>query len=138
MELSEEKMSTMSGAAIIADLLQDCPPTKIVNTAFLRHGPRAKFISLATASASIYKLKAANVLRKLGHGNYTIDKDKCSEYYKDKKFNNAYTPTPKHKMPKREVPAITDINVINNLLDALVQAEPILMKYKRIIEAIDS
>lgn len=153
-DIPEERLKRMSGAHIVADMIRAAPATKIVNTKWLCDGTRGLYLSKTTAGGIIHKLKLAGILRSIGSGNYMINKDRTHAYYKNKKFYAPYKSrfitkddSTQTIEPVRSIlstddnaPVIdtSDVDIINNLLNALAQAEPILQKYKKIIEAVHS
>lgn len=122
-------------------LLMGFADNVIFNVSYVR-----KRIPAATSGGvgnMLSKLQHYGALTKLRRSEYKLNKEKLIAFGHKRNWKSTYTSSPRRVVvPRSKVKtssnAVTDIDVLGNLLDAMVKAEPVIKKYKVLAAAFDS
>ena len=147
---------TISGAALCYEKLDKASDDQIVSLPWLRKGISHKATEGAVYNV-LWKLKGLGILIPVPSAGatveYTIDRQKLNQYFDDftpfspyfqarkntnkvvRKIDNTLKSAAQRATPESN---IDDVEVIDNLLDAMAAAESVLNKIKRIAEAMHS
>ena len=146
----------ISGAAICYEKLDKADDDQIVNVPWLRRG-HGHHMSEGAAYNVTWVLKKYGALELINgtgvHARYKINRAKLNEYFdqykpyspyfkarREAKLDSSFQAYKLKTAAKVATPEsnIDDVEVIDNLLDAMAAAESVLNKIKRIAEAMHS
>lgn len=130
-------MSNKSGAQKVYNHLARLQPGKgITYNRLLKALPA---LTGGTISGALYRFHVLGILAKSGGGVYTPQDVTFAAYGEKKRWHTKRTTKVRGKAKVSTKPVVlADTQVLNNLLEAMAAAEPILNKYKEVIDMVQS